>query len=205
MSAASSVEPQLGRPRSVPLSFLAPDNKREQRFDSYDPVFALVSYLPDSLATYLDELRSRLVPTNCLVSHLTILPPRPISHTPEAAFQQILEQSKLFGPFEVELGEVEIFDASSVIYIGLKRGRERLVEMHDALNVQDLDYKEPWPFHPHITLAQNFDPVQLAEKKAIAEQVWAAWPGSRKVMVEKVCFVQRTNCQNWASLACCRL
>ena len=41
--------------------------------------FALVSYIPEPLAGFLDRLRQELVPNCFLRAHVTILPPRPIS------------------------------------------------------------------------------------------------------------------------------
>lgn len=172
---------------------------------TFDPVYALVSYLPEPIAAFLDSVRRDLVPSCFLVSHVTVLPPRPITGTPEQAFDQLTRQMKDFGPFEIELGEIQTFDATAVVYLGLHRGQRELIAMHDTFNIDCLGYREPWPFHPHITMAQGFDPILLQEKKRAAMETLAAWSGPRVFSVNELCFVQRTHCQNWASLACSKL
>src|SRR5579872_1399003 len=86
--------------------------------------FALVSYIPEPLATFLDRLRQELVPNCFLRAHVTILPPRPISSTPEAAWETIRTLAPRFSPFDIEMTEVEVFPISDVIYIGIGRGIE---------------------------------------------------------------------------------
>ena len=90
--------------------------------------FALVSYIPEPLAGFLDELRQELVPNCFLRAHVTILPPRPISSSPEAAWETVRTLAPLFPPFEVEMTQVEVFPVSDVIYIGIGRGPRRAAE-----------------------------------------------------------------------------
>src|SRR4029077_417644 len=85
--------------------------------------FALVSYIPDPLAGFLDKLRQELVPNCFLRAHVTILPPRPISSSPEAAWQMVQAFVPLFRPFEVEVTNVDVFPISDVIYINISVGR----------------------------------------------------------------------------------
>ena len=65
--------------------------------------FALVSYIPEPLAGFLDRLRQELVPNCFLRAHVTILPPRPISSSPEAAWETVRTLAPRFAPFEVEM------------------------------------------------------------------------------------------------------
>src|SRR6266446_44202 len=86
--------------------------------------FALVSYIPEPLAGYLDRLRQELVPNCFLRAHITILPPRPISAPPKEAWELIRRLAPQFSPFEVELNSVEVFPVSDVIYIKVSAGGE---------------------------------------------------------------------------------
>src|ERR1700685_2234915 len=95
---------------------------------------SLVTYIPEPLAGFLDRLRQELVPNCFLRAHVTILPPRPICSTPEAAWKTVRTLVPRFAPFEVDLTQVEIFPVSDVIYVEIGRGREELREMHDTLN-----------------------------------------------------------------------
>src|SRR5271167_3975159 len=91
--------------------------------------FALVSYIPEPLAGFLDKLRQELVPNCFLRAHATILPPRPICSSPEAAWKTVRTLAPPFPPCEVELTQVEVFPVSDVIYIEIGRGREELRNM----------------------------------------------------------------------------
>jgi len=51
--------------------------------------FALVSYIPEPLAGFLDRLRQELVPDCFLRAHVTILPPRPICSPPGEAWDLV--------------------------------------------------------------------------------------------------------------------
>ena len=95
--------------------------------------FALVSYIPEPLAGFLDRLRQELVPNCFLRAHVTILPPRPILSSPEEAWEVIRGAAPEFLPFEVELAGVDVFPVSDVIYIQVSAGSVELQRMHAAL------------------------------------------------------------------------
>src|ERR1700682_2779267 len=135
--------------------------------------FALVSYIPEPLAGYLDRLRQELVPNCFLRAHITILPPLPMSTSPKEAWEVIRRIAPQFSPFEVELDSVEVFPVSDVIYIKLSAGIEELQRMHKALNIDGLFYQEPFPYHPHVTLAQELRTDELDELARVARARWA--------------------------------
>src|SRR5579863_1433803 len=84
--------------------------------------FALVSYIPDPLARFLDDLRLELTPGCRPHAHVTILPPRPLHDDLKDTVRQIAEDIRGSPPFRIELGDIEIFEDSNVIYLGLARG-----------------------------------------------------------------------------------
>src|ERR1700757_1908864 len=94
--------------------------------------FALVSYIPEPLAGFLDRLRQELVPNCFLQAHITILPPRPITSPAATAADALCSLAPRFEPFEVELANVEVFPVSDVIYISAGAGSEELRTMHAA-------------------------------------------------------------------------
>lgn len=162
--------------------------------------YALVSYCSGPLAEYLTRLRSDLVPNCDAKAHLTVLPPRPIHGTPRHAVQQLTEGLQDFGPVLVELGDVALFPQSRVIYVALKAGHGELERMHDALNVGDVAFKEPFPYHPHITLAQDLSTASIASVLERARKHWTSWPHPRSYVVEKLTFVQNTFENRWCDL-----
>ncbi len=162
--------------------------------------FALVSYIPEPLAGFLDRLRQELVPNCFLRAHVTILPPRPISSKPEAAWETVRTLAPRFAPFEVEMTQLEVFPVSDVIHIGIGRGREEMERMHDALNVDGLNYTEPYPYHPHITLAQDLKGDEVDELARVARMRWAEYAQPKSFRVEEVFFVQNTRRKQWLDL-----
>jgi 2'-5' RNA ligase len=163
--------------------------------------FALVNYIPDPLAGFLDSLRNELVPDCFLRAHVTILPPRPILAPPEKAWIELREAAFGLQPIDIELDRVEVFPVSDVIYIAIGRGSEQLKHMHDVFNAGPLIYKEPFPFHPHITLAQGLTPDQVDELSEVARKRWREYKGSRTVRVATITFVQNTRWHGWVDLA----
>jgi 2'-5' RNA ligase len=163
--------------------------------------FALVTYIPGLLGEFLDQLRRELVPTCLPRAHVTILPPRPVSAPTDAAIEQLNEWIAAVPPFEIETLQVEIFDCTSVIYIGLGGGRERIKRIHDQLNAGVLAFAEPFPYHPHITLAQELAPEQVAHAREDAKKRWAEFKGPRTFAAETITFVQNMSDNRWVDLA----
>jgi 2'-5' RNA ligase len=162
--------------------------------------FALVSYIPEPLAGFLDRLRCELVPNCFLRAHVTILPPRPIESAPEKAWTQLRDAAYELSPIDVELAGVEIFPVSDVIYIAIGNGHDELKHLHDKLNNGRLAYREPVPFHPHITLAQNLTPDQVDELSEVARRRWKEYAGPRGFRAGVVTFVQNTRWHGWIDL-----
>lgn len=167
--------------------------------------FALVSYIPEPLAEFLDALRRELVPDCFLRAHVTILPPRPASSTAEVAWSQIREASRWFRPFTIDLESVELFPVSDVIYLSLGRGEKELRFMHAILNAGGMSFRERYPYHPHITLAQNLTPQERDECVLIARRRWLEFPRPHHFEVERVTFVQSTINKTWIDLEECLL
>jgi 2'-5' RNA ligase len=162
--------------------------------------FALVSYIPEPLADFLDRLREELVPNCFLRAHVTILPPRPISSKPEAAWGTVRTLAPRFAPFDVEMTQVEVFPVSDVIYVGIGRGRDEMERMHAGLNVDGLKFPEPYPYHPHITLAQDLKGDEVDELARVARTRWAESTVPKTFRVDEVFFVQNTRRKEWLDL-----
>jgi 2'-5' RNA ligase len=171
------------------------DPARSNRINSY----ALVTYLPEPLGSFLDNLSRELVPGCGLRSHVTVLPPRHLLAPPEGAWRQICEGASSAAAFDVELTEVRVFPVSGVIYLEIGAGMERLMEMHRAFNAGLLEGREIFDFHPHVTLAQEAASVDLARRR------WADYPHPRTFRVENVTFVQNTVNTNWSDIGQCQL
>ena len=167
--------------------------------------FALVSYIPEPLAGFLDRLRQELVPDCFLRAHVTILPPRPITSRPEAAWDVVRTFAPQFAPFEVDMASIEVFPVSDVIFVNVGIGSEQLKQMHAVMNTDGLSFKEAFEYHPHITLAQNLKSDQVDELTRVARIRWAEYPLPKTFRVDKAVFVQNTRRNEWIDLGECRL
>ena len=162
--------------------------------------YALVTYLPDELGSFLDQMRRDLVQSCNARSHLSLLPPRSLKVPPSKAELQIQNTGDVTQPFIVKIGGVAMFPETSVIYLELLAGQDELDSLHRKLSTDSLEFDEPFPFHPHITLAQNFDLGTVAERFEIANASWNSYAGPREYLLDRVVFVQNTENNCWIDL-----
>jgi 2'-5' RNA ligase len=162
--------------------------------------FALVSYIPDPLGGFLDRLRNDLVSECHAKAHVTVLPPRPLVCPSGEAWAQMQERLHDFQPFRVELGDIEVFPVTDVIYVSVKSGQAELKKLHAALCVGCLLFEEPFHYTPHVTLAQELTREQLFQATAIATRRWNEFPAARGFTVDKLTFVQNTLDNCWTDL-----
>ena len=177
-------------------------NGRETRINS----FALVSYLSGPLADLLDEIRHDFAPDSRAKAHLTILPPRPLPSfgsptAVEEALQQLQARLQDFAPFDVELGDIEVFPDTHVIYVSIKSGFAELERMHQALNAGCLTCQEPHTYHPHVTVVQELAPADVLNAAQFSRWRWSEFKHSRTVRVDRLTFVQNTIQNSWTDLA----
>ncbi|HLJ13547.1 MAG TPA: 2'-5' RNA ligase family protein [Bryobacteraceae bacterium] len=172
--------------------------------------FALVSYIPDPLGSFLDRLRHELVPRCSARAHVTVLPPRPLIYPPHDAWEELQAALEDVSPFTLTPTQVEIFPVTSVIYLGIGNGFQRLKDLHRMLNRFKLAFDEPFEFHPHITLAQDISHDDVEKAAQLAQRRWAEFPGDRRIRVQSLTFVQNTispepDCNKWVDLSECAL
>jgi len=180
-------------------------NGRETRINS----FALVSYLPGPLAELLDEIRHDFAPESRAKAHVTILPPRPLIELPGEpagqaaveAMDQLRVRLQEFPPFKVDFGEIEIFEGTQVIYVSIQNGFAELERMHSALNNGRVAFQEPYPYHPHVTIAQEMAPEDVHNAAEIARWRWSEFKHSRSAWIDRLTFVQNTLENCWTDLA----
>ncbi len=162
--------------------------------------FALVSYLTGPLAVFLDALRHEIVPDYIARPHLTILPPRPIHVSPDAAWREIRQHLQDFEPLRVELDNVQVFPGSQVIYLAVKSGIAELERMNRILNNGAVEFCEPFAYHPHVTLAKDLLPGAVDESYRRATERWQDAQVPREFVIDKLTFVQNTLENRWLDL-----
>jgi 2'-5' RNA ligase len=164
-------------------------------------IFALVIYIPDPLGAFLDDLRRELVPHYNPHAHVSVLPPRPLNGELQAAEEQASSLTGSWPPFEIELTNIQIFPVTDVIYIEVGDGTSELRRMHAAMNSGPLKFEDPFPYHPHVTLAQELCHDHVAAAQELAGRRWHEFRGSRRVRAERAVFVQNTIGDRWIDLA----
>ena len=169
----------------------------EQRLN----IFALVIYVPDPLGRFLDDLRRKLVPGCNPHAHVSVLPPRPLAVDWQVASEQVRVCAGNWAPFDIVLGQIRIFPVTNVIYVELSEGAPEMFRIHAAMNSQALEFNEPFAYHPHITLAQEIPPAEVAAVGRRAHELWDSYTGPRTFRAERTAFVRNTLGNCWIDLA----
>jgi 2'-5' RNA ligase len=166
-----------------------------------EKVYALVIYIPDPLGKFLDDLRRELVPHCNPHAHVSVLPPRPLTVGWERASSEARSVLEACPPFEVELTNVHRFPATNVIYLEVGDGASDLRRLHRSMCDGVLGYEEPYPYCPHVTLAQEVPAERVREIEETARRRWMEFPGERRFRVERAVFVQSATKDCWVDLA----
>lgn len=164
-------------------------------------VFALVSYVPPPLGEFLDQLRRELVPHDDPRAHVSLLPPRPLAGDWRQAWGEVRRTLERYTAFDVELIGIRAFPVSDVIYLDVGAGARELCEIHAAMNVNSLAFKEPFSYHPHVTVAQDIAHHDVADAIQLASRRWREFGGPRSFRAEQAVFVQNTVSDRWLDLA----
>jgi hypothetical protein len=164
-------------------------------------VYALVIYITGPLGKFLDDLRRELVPHCNPNAHVSVLPPRPLAVDWQVAAEQVRACVSEASPFEIQLGGLQMFPVTNVIYIELARGADELRRMHAMMNTRSLESAEPFQYHPHITLAQELDPDDVDRTHALAHRRWSEYTGPRSFSAVHATFVRNTMGNCWVDLA----
>ncbi len=164
-------------------------------------VFALVIYIPGELGKFLDELRRELVPGCNPHAHVSLLPPRPLSVNWRVAADQVRTTLESCDPFEIELTRIEVFPVTDVIYLEVGRGSPELFRVHEAMNAGALGFQDPFPYHPHVTLAQQLAAGEVAATTEKAHHLWREYTGPRRFPADHAAFVQNSLGDCWIDLA----
>jgi len=166
------------------------------------PRYALVAYLKGAAGEFVEGLRRELHPDlPHLAAHLTILPPRLLHGTEEEALRLLERICGSQEPFEVDLGDVETFiPVTPTVYIRIE-GATPMCALHSKLNTDALAFREEWPYIPHLTIVKMSAEQPAQHALSFARERWAAYSGSRRILLEKLTFVREDGQNCWVDLA----
>jgi len=163
--------------------------------------YSLVAYLPEPLGGFLDQIRRDLVPGCVARTHITVLPPRPLSCPWPEAWEELQQRVRGFAPFRVSLNDVRVFDESHVLYLSIASPRSELEQLNLLTNTGHLHCVSNFRYKPHITLALGLAVDKLGEARRRAESAWQAYGGPRYFLLEDLSLVQNTTEDRWIDLA----
>jgi 2'-5' RNA ligase len=169
--------------------------------------YALVAYVNDPIGEFVENLRRDLHPDlPQFAAHLTLLPPRPLQGTEDDALQVLAGICSQIEPFEVTLGDIDTFAPTTpTVYIRVAEAASRLRALHDQLNTRVLSFAEEWPYTPHLTIAKLHTEPAAEEALKIARDRWQHYPGSRRILLDRLTFVREDSLNCWVDLAPLRL
>jgi 2'-5' RNA ligase len=148
--------------------------------------FALVAYIPGPLGDFLQSLRDRLPGDEKPRAHITVLPPRPLKASVDAATTLSKRILKGFRPFPVTLSNVKVFPETNILYLEIANGNDKLHQLHDALNTGVLAHEENFGFLPHLTISGPVPADHLVKVKKSAAQSWKKHEGKKGFEVSQV-------------------
>jgi len=183
-----------------------------------EPIYAVIAYVAGGLGNFVDEQRDRLNPEYAAaLAHVTVLPPRalagwptavspagvtPAGVTPEATLAFLGEQCARLEPFDLSVDGVGTFwPAKGVVYLSFSKGSDQLIELHRLLNSGELECAEPFPFIPHLTIAQELDEEATKAVLAAVSREWERYEGDRSFRIETLCLVRQGEGHRWINLA----
>lgn len=164
--------------------------------------YALVTYIRSPIGEFVERLRQELHPTTAhLAAHLTILPPRELQGSEQAAADFLKEACLHADPFSVELGDVATFlPRTPTVFIEVKKSASLMKELHNQVCGGGLDCEEPWPYTPHLTILKADNDDQARAAYEIAQARWSKFVGQRKVEVAELVFVREQD-GSWCDIA----
>jgi len=165
-------------------------------------LYAAVAYVRNPVGTFVEELRRELHAAHTHAdAHITILPPRPLQGSEEEAMELLQQVCVGTRPFEITMGDVESFvPATPTVFIRVAYGAYRMRELHDEINRNGLEFSEPWPYMPHLTIVKS-DTMEEARKVVeIARQRWEKFKDGRKILINSVTFVKGSG-DRWVDVA----
>jgi 2'-5' RNA ligase len=169
--------------------------------------YGLVAYVNDPVGRWVEEIRRELAPSQAgSAAHISILPPRPLLGSETEAVETLAELCRDVSEFELSMGEVESFaPRTPTVFVRVAHGAYRMRELHDRLNTGILEFVEPWPYMPHMTVAKMESWADAERALQLAQERWGRYTGPRCVHVQELIFVRGSQEAGWVDVAPVRL
>ncbi len=165
--------------------------------------FALVTYIPEPLSSFLHSLRRALPGEENPQAHITLLPPRPLAAPIDPVSREAQNTLARFSPFVIKLSDIKLFKESSVFYLDISTGNQTLHEIHDVLAAGLLAHQEDFPFRPHVTISGSIPPSDTAKVRTKAKAAWRKFSGDASFEINEATALWQkhyTSPDNWTRL-----
>ena len=155
-----------------------------QRLPGQDWLGVVVA-IPEPWVSQLTDLRLRLgdLAGSRIPAHITLMPPTPVARDARAdVIDHLRSIASRHSPFRVTLSGTDSFrPLSNVAFMTLAEGASDCTDLAEEIRSGPLDHETRFPYHPHVTLAQDVDDVALDLALDIGAAVEASWivPGFR--------------------------
>ncbi len=118
-----------------------------------------------------DRLASKVPP------HVTIMPPIAVSaQQREEVFEHLRSVASGHRPFRISLSGSGTFEpVSPVAFLNVDQGAGECAQLAEDVRSGPLDYSIRFPYHPHVTLAQNVDRPILTRALELGASFEASW------------------------------
>jgi 2'-5' RNA ligase len=164
--------------------------------------YAVVAYVRNPIGRFVEALRREMHPEYPhLPAHITLLPPRCLNGSEDAALETLEQICSSVEPFEVSMNGVESFcPVTPTVYIQVKE-TAKMHELHDRLNSGIFRCEEQWQYRPHLTIVKlaTDELAQAAFEKSLKR--WASYRGPREITVDELTFVREGPNNRWIDLA----
>ena len=170
-------------------------------FEMSEMQYALVAYVRNSLGEFVEGLRRELHPEFAhLPAHVSVLPPRPLNGSEADAVEQLLQRCRSVEPFEISMGGVEAFlPTTPTVFLQISYAAYKLRELHDLVNSGPLEYNEPLPYMPHLTIAKVSSSERAREVYCVSRDRWDRYEGKRRALIDSLTFVRGKGMQ-WTDI-----
>ncbi|MGH9533073.1 MAG: 2'-5' RNA ligase family protein [Terriglobales bacterium] len=164
--------------------------------------YAVVAYVRNPIGRFVEALRREVYPEHAhLPAHITLLPPRCLNGTEDAALEALEQVCSTVEPFDVSMNGMESFvPVTPTVYIQV-RETAKMHALHDLLNAGIFLCEEQWQYRPHLTIAKLASNQQAQAAFEVSRQRWAGYRGPRTITVDELTFVREGPNTRWIDLA----
>jgi len=135
-----------------------------------------------ALRLAVGDPRAHLLPP-----HLTLVPPINVAERSESSLRALLRAAAVrTDPFPLELGPAASFlPDTPTLHLNVQGDLDALRSLREALRVDPLDRPDQWPFTPHVTLRESFEPEAIPHALTTLSGTVGDWRVDRLHLLEQ--------------------